>query len=156
MTRYLRFIFAHTGVLMLLLASGCDEKEVLLTEERKATILLSKPWEVGYVLLDGGDITDLGFLLMTLEFEASGVWRSNNSNGLFSASGTWRFADGLNGKNLNKIDFNGTLVDVILNPEGSTLTLRFERTSSGPVGGRGTRATGRYEIYLLPKFAPSL
>jgi hypothetical protein len=145
-----------SAIATLLTFASCEEQEQALTEERKATILLSKPWEIGYVLVEGGDVTDLGFSLLTLTFEQNGSWTSTNANGLFAASGRWSFADGPNGKDLNRLDFSGTQINIFLNPEGSTLTMRFERTGTGPIGGKTHQIAGSYELYLLPKFAPTL
>lgn len=136
----------------LFLLGACDENEPPLDEELKTRILLDKSWETAYVTIDGTDVTDLGYSLMVLTFDREGGWTSQNANGLFAASGSWQFVAGSNGPNINRITMGDKEVDLVLNPEGSTLTLRLERDGSEVIGGRGKQAGGSYEIYLLPKF----
>jgi hypothetical protein len=138
----------------LLLASSCQEDETPLDDERKARILIGKTWETAYVTLEGTDITDFGYSLMQLTFDQSGSWTSENSNDLFASSGSWQFATGTSGVDLTRISMSGKDVGIILNPEGSTLTMRFERTTNETIGGRKTDTGGTYELYLIPKFVP--
>jgi hypothetical protein len=133
---------------------SCEDDPSGQTEEDRARILLSKTWEVGYVTVEGTDVTDLGYLLMQLNFDQNGQWQSINSNDLFASSGTWSFANGSNGKDLNTIILSETTVPIVLNPEGSTLTMRFERSGNEVIGGRSKQAGGSYEILLIPKFKP--
>ncbi len=136
------------------LLSSCEEDSSGQTEEDRARILLSKTWEVGYVTVEGTDVTDLGYLLMQLTFDQNGQWQSVNANNLFVGSGTWSFADGNNGKDLSTIIMSEKTIPIVLNPEGSTLTMRFERSGNEVIGGRSQQAGGSYEILLIPKFVP--
>jgi hypothetical protein len=139
-------------VALTFVSSSCKEDEPPLDDERKTIILLAKTWEVAYVTLEGIDVTDFGYSLLQLTFDEAGSWSSQNSNTLFSASGTWQYISGA--PNLAEITMSGKLVTIILNPEGSTLTMRFNRTTNETIGGRVSETGGAYEIYLIPKFVP--
>jgi hypothetical protein len=136
------------------LLTSCEDDPSGQTEEDRARILLSKTWEVAYITVEGTDVTDLGYLLMQLTFDQNGQWQSINSNNLFAGSGTWSFADASNGKDLSTIIMSEKAIPIVLNPEGSTLTMRFERSGNEVIGGRSQQAGGSYEILLIPKFVP--
>ncbi len=133
-----------------LLHWGCKDEPVAIDALRNATILLSKPWETAYVRINDADVTDLGYSLMQLSFTEDGTWTSTNANGLFAVEGTWEFAQ----NDASRLILSGRETRIVLNPEGSTLTIRFERVGNEVIGGRASQSGGDYEIYLLPKFVP--
>lgn len=140
------------GTLLMGLA-GCAPEDGL-SEEDKMRIRIVKPWEVAYVLLNSTDITDLGYSLFRFELREDGTWTAAHSQDLFATSGEWSFGRTNGQPDLNKLILSGKEVQMIVNPEGSTLTLRFFRNGTETIGGRTAQTGGNYEIYLLPQFVP--
>lgn len=137
-------------LLSCLLHSGCKDESVAIDPLRNATILLSKTWETAYVSVDNTDVTDFGYSLMQLSFTEGGTWTATNANGLFADGGGWEFAE----NDASRLILSGRETRIVLNPEGSTLTIRFERVGNEVIGGRTSQSGGNYEVYLLPKFVP--
>jgi hypothetical protein len=133
---------------------GCKEDDTL-TEAEKAKILLVKPWEVAYVQLNTIDVTDLGYLLMQIEFYENGTWQSSNANGLFEQTGSWALGEVQNATDALVLILSGKETNIRLNPEGSTLTMNFTREGNESIGGRLKQSKGDYQIYWLPKFIPA-
>jgi hypothetical protein len=99
-------------------------------------------------VLNGTDITDLGYTLTTLEFKNDGTWLCQFGGDIFSNSGTWSFT----GDELITINLSGVTTTIALQNQGSNLTLRFEKNGSEPIGGKVKTVNGNYEIYLLPVY----
>jgi hypothetical protein len=144
----MKWISALLSLAIVVGIASCEDDKTASPAD-VASILISKTWETGYVRIDGTDVTDLGYLLMQLTFAKEGTWTATNSNDLFVASGIWKF-----GATNAKLLLGSREIDIVLNPEGSTLTMRFSRNGNESIGGRTNKAGGSYEIYLIPKFSP--
>ncbi|MFZ5972160.1 MAG: hypothetical protein ACOYXA_11265 [Bacteroidota bacterium] len=137
-------LFLLTSVALL----SCKEDDDGLTDIEKATILLAKQWDVSSVLLEGTDITNFGYTLSKIQFNADGTWAATNGGSLFSSSGSWTFAN----DNLNVLNMSGTEVYIALNEQGLNLELRFTLTGATPIGGRVSSIQGDYIVFLLPSY----
>jgi hypothetical protein len=133
---------------------ACEDASEI-SEAEKAKILLTKPWEVAYVLLNSTDVTDLGYSLMQIEFSENGTWQSLNANGLFQQTGSWSLSEVESATDVLMLSMSGKEVEIRLNPEGSTLTMNFTRDGDETIGGRAKESGGDYQIYWLPKFIPT-
>lgn len=132
---------------LVLLIISCAEEDTL-TPEEKATILISKTWVTGSVILDTEDITDFGYRDFELTFEPNGQWLAVNGGDVFGNSGTWEFVN----KQLTSIRLSDITASINLNPQGRTLQLQFLLSGEGPINGRQSSTTGEYSLYLLPKY----
>jgi hypothetical protein len=132
--------------------NSCIKDAEGLTPEVKQRILLSREWSVSSVLLDGVDITDLGYANLQMTFLENGTWQCANGGDIFGSTGTWSFANG--NPEFNQIVLSGLSVDITLKGQTSILVLMFSKSSASPIGGRLGITTGFYQITFAQKFKP--
>ncbi len=129
---------------------ACDNKEEVLSEEKKQRILMSRGWVIASVLVDNEDVTDLGFTQMEITFQENGTWESTNGLTIFGPSGTYTI-----GSDVNQVTMSGVPTILSIKDQASQMKLEFTKSSSTPIGGRVEAIGGFYELTFLPKFNAS-
>lgn len=121
--------------------------------------LTSATWTLangGSVLFDGADVSD-EYVGLTMTFNvsttAANTYSTNNSGGpggqnpLFSAAGTWNWADGTTNNSLDLNDNDKSLVTVVtLN--NTTFRFRFQQLNDSGTAAGMDGLSGNYDITL--------
>lgn len=135
-------------LLLILTTIGCGNEESELTDKERATILLSKQWDIARVELNEIEITEFGYTSSKIQFNSNGTWTATNGGNIFSNAGNWSFTN----DQFNVLDMSGSNVEISLNPQGLNMELRFTLTGTNPIGGRSTSLLGDYKVFLLPSY----